>query len=142
MSHDADVLNRLVARLRSASAGYRRAGADGPGLSDAFGAAAESHDRTAEALAAVVRATGAEPAATGLDAELHAWAHLPRAVTQGGRETADVVERAEAELLQAFQAALEDDDLSAPVRGEVARAFDRVKARPHHARQRLGEIGG
>ena len=61
MNRDADVLNRLIARLHGASEDYRRAGADGPGLSDVFAGAADAHARTAEALAALVRAEGGRP---------------------------------------------------------------------------------
>lgn len=140
MSRDAEVLNRLIARLHGAAAGYRKAGADGPGLSDATGGAADAHDRTAEELTAVLRATGATPAGSGVDLAGHAWADLPRAVTEGPRALAEAVERAEAELLQDFHAAMDDSAISGPVRDAIVRAFDGVKAGHDRALQWLDEL--
>lgn len=143
MSHDADVLNRLIAQLRGASAGYRKAGADGPGLSDVFGAAAGAHDGTAESLASVVHALGGEAGpAPVADASPHAWTALPHAVAQGPRALSEAIERAEAELLQAFRSAMDDTAVSGPIRDAVMRAFDGVKAGRDRALQRLNELEG
>ena len=142
MSRDVDVLNRLIARLHGAAAGYRKAGADGPGLSDAFEAAAGAHDRTAERLAQEVRTLGGEPSTGGgLDLSRHAWAELPGAVVQGETATAEAMERIEAELLAEFQAGLDDAELSGPVRDSLLRAFDGVKAGHDRALQRLEALG-
>lgn len=142
MSRDVDVLNRLITRLHGAAAGYRKAGADGPGLSDAFEAGAQGHDRTAETLAQEVRALGGEPATGGgADLSRHAWSELPAAVARGEGATAEAMERAEAELLSEFQAALDDPEVSGPVRDAILRAFDGVKAGHDRALQRLDALG-
>ncbi len=139
MSRDADVLNRLIARLHGAAQGYRRAGADGPGVSDAFAAAASTHDRTAEELTAVLRAVGGAPAG-GADLDRHAWADLPRAVAGGRRATAEAVERAEGELLAEFHAAVDDRGVSGPVREAMVRACDGMEAGRDRALQRLDAL--
>lgn len=140
MSHDADVLQRLIANLRSASTAYRRAGADGPGLSDAFGAAAGSHDRTAESLAELTQAILGESAAAA-EADGPAWAGLPRAVAQGPHAVVEAVHALEAELLKAFQTAIDDEGVSGPVREGVARASDGMKAVRERVLQRLDAVG-
>ena len=141
MSHDSDVLNRLIGRLRAAAEGYRKAGADGPGLADAFAAPAAAQQEVAERLAAEVRALGGRPAEAVSDTR-GAWAELPGAVAAGEQELASAVERAEGELLSEFQAALDDPAVSGPVRDAVLRAFDPVKAGHDRALQRLDALGG
>ncbi len=142
MSYDVDVLNRLIGRLRGAAEGYRKAGADGPGLADAFAAPAREHDATAEVLAAEVRALGGALAESRApDSSRGGWADLPRAVAAGQAETAAAVERSEAELLAEFQAVLDDPAISGPVRDAVLRAFDSVKAGHDRALQRLETLG-
>lgn len=139
--HDIDALNRLIARLHGAAAGYRKAGADGPGLSDVFEAAAGAHDLTAERLAQEVRSLGGEPASGGSDLSRHAWSELPAAVARGEAATAEAMERAEAELLAEFQTVRDDGEVSGPVRDAVLRVFDVVKAGHDRALQRLDALG-
>ncbi len=136
MSHDADVLHRLTAHLRGAAGAYRRAGADGPGLSDVFGAGADAHARTAEELSAMLHAMEVPRSDERLP-EGSTWAALPRAVAEGPRATAEAVERAEASLLSDFQAAMVDGDVSVPVRDAVVRAIAGLKAGHDRALQRL-----
>ena len=142
MDRDVETLDRLTALLRSASQGYRRAGADGPGLSDAFGAAACAHEETAEQLAAVRRACGAPAAAAAADPDRHAWAELPRAVAAGPDATAQAVSRAEGELLAELRTALDGAEVSAPVREALQRALDIGEAGRDRVLQRLAAAGG
>lgn len=143
MSHDTDVLNRLIVRLRGAAAGYRKAGGDGPGPADVFEASAAAHDRTSEALSGEVRVLGGTPAeGGGLDLSHHSWSDLPKALPNGEAATAEAMEAIEAEMLGAFQAALDDPATSGPVRDAILRAFDGVKAGHDRALQRLDALGG
>lgn len=140
MSHDVEVLNHLIARLRGTAEAYRRAGADGPGLADAFAGAAQAHDTTSQVLAGEARALGASPS-DRTDAG-RSTAALAKAATQGQAATAEAVERIEAELLGDFQAAMDDPRVSGPVRDAILRAFDGVKAGHDRALQRLDTLGG
>ncbi len=143
MSRDADILNRLIGRLRAAARGYRAAGSDGAGLADAFAGAADAHDRAAEVLAADVRALGeASTEAPAFDPTHRAWSDLAASPAKGRRAVAEAVERAEAELVGEFRAAVDDPAASAPVRDAMARGLDRVKAGHAAALQRLEALGG
>ncbi len=140
MSHDVEVLNRLVSRLHAAAAAYRRAGADGAGLSDATSAAADGHERTAEELAAVARLLGASPGENVAQTSREAWDDLPRAAAAGPRAVAEAMERAEGALLAAFREAMDDGEVSGPVRDAVVRASNGVMAGRDRALRRLDAL--
>ena len=143
MSHDADVLTRLIGRLRGAAKGYRAAGSDGAVLfKDEFDARARLHDRTAEHLGDEVRSLGETPAAGGgPDLAPGAWSALGPALSRGPHAVAQAVEGVEAELLAAFHEAVDDPVTSGPVRDAIVRACDGVKAGHAAALQQLDAMG-
>jgi len=131
-SHDIKVLNTLIATTLDSVKGYREAAENSEDTTHAqfFGEMAEERSRVAADLQQRVRALGGDPETDSSTAgAVHrGWVDLKAAIT-GRDEKAIVneVERGEDYIKAKFEAALEDDELSASSRGILEQSFASIR---------------
>lgn len=131
-SHDTTVLNTLIATTLDSVKGYREAAehSEDAAHRQFFSEMSEERSRVAADLQQQVRVSGGDPETEGSTAgAVHrGWMDLKSAVT-GRNEKAIVneVERGEDYIKAKFEAAVQDDKLSAPARGAVEQCFGSIR---------------
>ena len=125
-SHDITVLNTLIATTLDSVKGYREAAED----ATFFRHLAEERSRIASELQQHVRSHGGEPEmeSSTAGAVHRGWLDLKSAIT--GRDDEAVikeVERGEDYLKGKYEAAMQDDELSAECRAQVQQCFTSVR---------------
>jgi uncharacterized protein (TIGR02284 family) len=132
-NHDLDVLNDLISVTLDSAHGYEDASHDTKNsrFKTMFGARAiERKQVTAELQTEVRRLLGGEPAQAGTTAgKAHrVFMNLKAAITGSEKGIVNSVEAAEDHVKAAYEKALADDELSAPVLELIDRAYGSVKA--------------
>jgi uncharacterized protein (TIGR02284 family) len=131
-SHDIKVFNTLIATTLDSVKGYREAAENSEDLGHTqfFGEMAEERSRVAADLQQQVRSLGGDPETDSSTAgAVHrGWVDLKSAIT-GRDEKAIVneVERGEDYIKAKFEAALEDEELSASSRGVLEQSFASIR---------------
>ena len=131
--HDIEVLNNLIALTLDSAHGYEDASGDtkNPHFKTLFGKRAiERKQVTAELQTEVRRLLGGKPATSGTTAgKAHrTFMNLKAAVTGSDEGVVNSVESGEDHIKKGYENALADQEISAPVRSLVHRAFVSVKA--------------
>lgn len=131
--HDIAVLNTLIATTIDSILGYRDSADDvrSTRLGDDFRRFAEARRQVADKLQAEVRRLGGTPEDEGtVKAAAHRrWMDFRQAVTDAKDEAVVTeVRNGEAYLKEKFEAALEDDELSQPVRTLIADCYESVRS--------------
>ena len=131
-SHDVSVLNTLIATTLDSMKGYRESAEDSENSTHAqfFREMAEERSQVASDLQAHVRSLGGDPEmdSSTAGAAHRGWVNLKSAIT-GHDEQAVVneVERGEDYLKEKFEAAMQDDELSAASRGAIEKCFASIR---------------
>jgi len=131
-SHDTSVLNTLIATTLDSVKGYQEAAENSEDAMHRqfFAEMSQERSHVAADLQQQVRASGGDPEMHGSTAgAVHrGWADLKAAIT-GHNEKAIVneVERGEDYIKAKFEAAVTDDELSAPARGVVEQCIGSIR---------------
>ena len=131
-SHDITVLNTLIATTLDSVKGYREAAGDteNPGHATFFREMADERSRVAAELQQHVRSHGGEPEmeSSTAGAVHRGWLDLKSAITgQDDQAVINEVERGEDYLKAKYEAAMQDDELSAECRAQVQQCFASVR---------------
>jgi uncharacterized protein (TIGR02284 family) len=142
-SHDIDVVNTLIATTLDSVKGFREAAEEtrDASRSQFFREMSEERSRVASDMQAHVRSLGGDPRTeSSTTGALHrTWLNVKEAIT-GNDDEAVIreVENGEDYIKGKFEAALEDDDLSAETRGllekcmaSIRKGHDRASAMKH-----------
>jgi uncharacterized protein (TIGR02284 family) len=131
-SHDVSVLNTLIATTLDSMKGYRESAENSENTTHAqfFREMAEERSQVASDLQAHVRSLGGDPEmdSSTAGAAHRGWVDLKSAIT--GRDEQAVVnevERGEDYIKEKFEAAMEDDELSAESRGAIEKCFASIR---------------
>lgn len=131
--HAVDVLNGLIKTTLDSVGGYREAAenADSSQFKTMFSQRVSKREALARELQQQVRALGGEPEDDqGVVGKAHNKFVGLKTALSGNDDKAviDEVERGEDHIRDKFKDALDDDDLPAPAREAVSRAFASIKA--------------
>ena len=132
-SHDITVLNSLITTTIDSANGFERSAEDAevPNFVEMFRDFAQERRQVVGRLQEKVRQLGGEPNDDGsLKADLHRrWVDLRDAISKGGdQEIIEEVERGEDYLKAKYDAALEDNELSADTLALIREAYQSVRA--------------
>lgn len=130
--HEIEVLNGLIETALDSAYGYLEAAEDArdPSFKSLFERQAVQRRQVTLALQAEVRALGGKPRDEGslLGAAHRVFTNLKNALSGDDRGVVNEVENGEDYIKAKFERALEDEELSMPVRGAISRAYVSVKA--------------
>ena len=131
--HDISVLNSLITTTIDSANGFERSAEDAevPNFVEMFREFAQERRQVVGRLQEKVRQLGGEPNDDGsLKADLHRrWVDLRDAISKGGdQEIIEEVERGEDYLKAKYDAALEDNELSADTLALIREAYQSVRA--------------
>jgi uncharacterized protein (TIGR02284 family) len=127
-----DVLNDLIATTLDSAAGYQEAAeeAKSPHFRSLFEKRATQRRQIAADLKVEVRSLGGRPEDDGtiLAAAHRMFLNLKSSLAGDDRSVVNEVERGEDHIKAKFGAALNDENLPAPVKATIARAYASIKA--------------
>jgi uncharacterized protein (TIGR02284 family) len=131
-NHDIKVLNSLIETTLDSADGYGQAAerATNTSYKNLFQQWSTERQRVVSELQGQVRSLGGSPEDDGsvLAAGHRAFLKLRDSVTGGDEKVIDEVERGEDFIKAKYEAAMEDQELSASVRDIVVRAYSSIKS--------------
>jgi uncharacterized protein (TIGR02284 family) len=129
--HDIKVLNTLIETTLDSVDGYAEAAkdADNPRYRNLFEQRASERRRVASELQSQVRTLGGKPEDEGsiLAAGHRVFVSIRDSLSKGDKSVVEEVERGEDHIKAKFEKAIEDDDLSTPVRSAIKQAYGSVR---------------
>lgn len=136
--HDIEVLNDLIETTLDSAEGYGEAAknAESPSIKSLFSQWAADRRQVVSELQGEVRVLGGEPEDDGsvLASAHRVFLNLRDKLSKGDKGVVDEVERGEDYIKARYEEALDDEDLSEPVREAVIRAYGSVKLGHEQAR--------
>lgn len=140
-SHDLGVLSRLIDVTRDSAAGYRDAARDSRDTARAerYARRADHREHLVERLKAAVQELGGAPAEGGtlLGKAHRAFMDVKHALLRDDDTLEGSIRNGEAWLVDTWEAALNDPDLSEPVREVIRSGFEVIDPRPGDREEHL-----